>query len=630
MEEVIINIDSRYRNIFIYPNECKFRYDLEKTYKNIISARMISLEVNNSASYIDNVKKNNFIIVHLPNKLNDPEGTVIELSEGLFQIVGVIQNIFNGMFQTFFNTNEGLQTTTIDNKPYAEKYFYFFYLNDNVEIKFDFNDETNVNNLPVSILNKFTLTKGWHSIYGMVLQIQDYIKIKYNERKTYKNLNPSAIAIPLDAGNFLMKNNSYDVEDANYDVLTLPIFDRRFRSDVAGEPTEHDCIRYDNINDTDFLANDLTTNLTAFKYYIYSTYITDTSLFIPQTTTTYSSYANHGILDRLNAGEFIIPNNPIYTSSGNKNPSYGLKTTKLTSNSIYYLNIAYLQDPPAEPTSTSTQIYNLLMQVDLTALKVSFSNFFTRTVSTTNLTSNFNFYYYYVPPTSTLGSQTWNFVNSQLETINSFDSLFNNKKFLLEQKFITQAQYNNPFFQYTAEKDIADFEIDFSTYKLSNPITNGLLDINKMSYPPVGYYLGFRPDYRKSVDNFNYKGKIDNTERVLTATKIFDTTGDDYIFLKINDWGYIDFFNQRMFAKILLTSGLGNPKIDDYINKEYRFRQPLNIQKLDIELTDYLGNTVDLAGFDWSFTLELKQVLVPTEKVSLEKSNLIFSNVYRN
>jgi hypothetical protein len=534
------------------------------------------------------------------------------------------------MFQAFFNTNEGLQTTTVDNKPYAEKYFYFFYLNEDVELKFDFNDETNLNNLPLTLLNKLILTNGWYSIYGLVILIQDYLKIKYNERTLYKGLNVTAEPIPLDFGNFSMINNGYDLENSNYNILTLSIFDRRFRSDIAGSPTIHDCIRYDNIQNQEFILNNLTANLLAFKYYIYENYITDTLKFIPQTSSTYNSFTNHGILDKLNAGEYIIPNNPVYINSGDIYPSYGLKATKLTSKSIYYLNIAYLEDTPTEPTLTSTQIYNLLMQVDLTSLKVSFVNYFTKTTSGTNLASNFKFYYYYVPSTSTIGNQTWNSVNNDLETINLFDKLFNNKKYLLEQKFISQSQYDDPFFQYTSEKDIADFEIDFSTYKLINPITQGLLDIKKMSYPPVGYYLGFRPDLTKLTDNFLYKGNVDDTERILTAYKIFDTTGDDYIFLKINDWGYIDFFNQKMFAKILLTTGLGNPKIDDYINKEYRFRQPLNIQKLDIELTDYLGNTVDLGGFDWSFTLELKQILNPTEKTHVEKTSLIFNNIYKN
>jgi len=71
---------------------------------------------------------------------------------------------------------------------------------------------------------------------------------------------------------------------------------------------------------------------------------------------------------------------------------------------------------------------------------------------------------------------------------------------------------------------------------------------------------------------------------------------------------------------------LGNSRVDDYINKEYRFRQPTNIQKLSIELVDYLGNSIDLNGFDWSFTLELKELFNSDQKEAVERQNLVFSN----
>ena len=64
----------------------------------------------------------------------------------------------------------------------------------------------------------------------------------------------------------------------------------------------------------------------------------------------------------------------------------------------------------------------------------------------------------------------------------------------------------------------------------------------------------------------------------------------------------------------------------DFINKEFRFRQPTNIQRLNIELIDYLGNTIDLNGFDWSFTLELKELLNTESKETTEKQNLVFSS----
>jgi hypothetical protein len=609
MEEILINIDSKYRNILINPNEAKFRYNLEKTYKNIISARMISIEINNSVSYIDSEKANNYITLHLPNKLNDPIGTKLELDEGLYQVVGIIQNALNGLFEELFNTNSGLQTTYIDNKIFAEKYFYFFYLNENIEFNFDFNALI----LPSSLSTKLIIKSGWHSIYGLVLQISNYITDKYNERLIYKIANPSTPIIDLDSGNFMIS------------LITLPIFDRRFRSILGGNPTIYDCIRYDNIPSQTFNTGNLINNLSLLKTYIYQIYINDITTFIPQTSSTYGSYILHGILDNLYSGEYIIPVDPLNTSFGNLSPNYIFSGNKLLSKSIYYLNKTQ-GETPSIPSNNSCQIYNLLMQTDLTSLKVSFNNFFTITSFKTSCEgSNYAFYYYYISP---LGiNQTWNNAIDDIPN-NQFDTLFTDKKFLRDQVFITQTQYDNPFFKYTSEKDIAEFEIDFSTYKLESSVINGLIDIKKLNYPPVGYYLGYRPDLTKSSDNFIFSGIIDGTERLITASKIFNTTGDNYLFLKINDWGYFDFFSQKLFAKVLLTTGLGNPKIEDYVNKEFRFRQPININKLDIELVDYLGNTVQLGGFNWSFTLELKQIVNSSDKNDIERKTLVFNNVY--
>ena len=587
MEEVLLNVDSRYRDIFVYPNESKFKYNLEKMYKNIISARMVSIEVNNSASYLDDIKKNNFLTIHLPNKINDPEGIKVQLDEGLYQNVGAIQNMFNGLFQDLFNTNNVLQKPTLNGKPFAEKYFYFFYLNYDTELIFDFNTGSGTG---------LTLKQGWYSIYGLVLQIQNYLTIKYNERIEYKNANPGIPTIPLDSGNFTLGQ------------FYLPIFDRRFRN---GNTTD-DCVRYDPITQIMTNSGNFSTNLTQLKNHIYGTYLADITTFIPQTSATWDAN-NHGILDLLNAGEYLVVNSP------NNNP-YSLSNEKLLSESIYYLNIA-----PDYPTQQSTQIYNLSLQVDPISSKVSFANYFTKTISTTNPANNFSFYYYYTSLPGTTQNQNWNELSGNV-TINLFDNLFSSKKFLYEQKFITLAQYTDPSFKYTSEKDIAEFEIDFSTYILTNPTSNGLIDIKKMNYPPVGYYLGYRPNLTKTTEQFIFKGIIDTTQRHIKATKVFDTIGNDYLFLRINDWGYIDFFSKKLFAKVLLINEFGKPNIDDYVNKEYRFRQPIDINKLDIELVDYLGNTIDLGGFDWSFTLEFKQVVNSMDKTNLERNALVFKN----
>ena len=97
-----------------------------------------------------------------------------------------------------------------------------------------------------------------------------------------------------------------------------------------------------------------------------------------------------------------------------------------------------------------------------------------------------------------------------------------------------------------------------------------------------------------------------------------------YLFLKINNWGNIQFLNQQFFAKILFNSYSTSNKIDEYVNNPYVFRQPINIQILDIELVDYLGNNIDLNGRDFSFTIKLVQILNTEQKCNIEKTNLFF------
>jgi hypothetical protein len=611
MEEILLNIDSRYRDIFVNPNECKFRFNFDKTYKNIISARMTSIEVNNSGTYIDSIKQNNYITVHLPNKLNDPSGVKIQLDDGLYQIVGSVQNMFNGLFQELFNTNGGLSHLTIDSKPFAEKYFYFFYLNSPCAIQWKTTDPDQI------LLFDYKLNPGWYSVYGMVGLIENFIKTKYSERVAYVRLNPQTPLTSFDEGFFQMVK------------FTLGVFDRRFRST---NPL-YDTIRFDTIDDYN---GDINT-LGRLRNHIYQTYLSDITHFRPSTVANYYE-PTAGILDKLNAGVYqtIMSSNP--TNPVINDETY-YTVDQIQSHSLYSLNIAYSTDRPTFPTDSSTQIYNLLMQINLTTLKVSFTNYFTKTTSSTSISGNFGFYYYYTPypisdesnyPDQVYQDQTWSLLIDTSSTgvpINLFDKLISNKDYLYSHKFITEAEYLNTEWTPSGNRDIPEFDIDFSTYPIVNPISNGLIDIKKITYPPIGYYLGWRPNI--ATNQFIFSGIMNNTERMITADKFFDTTGEDYIFLRINDWGYIDFFGKKMFAKILLTTGLGNPKLDDYINKEYRFRQPQDINKLDIELVDWLGNTINLGGFDWSLTLEFKHIINSSEKVNVERNALVFNTVYK-
>lgn len=591
MEEIFINIDSKYRDRILYPAECKFRINLEKTYKNITAVTINSLELCNSINYISTKKNNNYIKIHLPNKLNDPDGTTIILVDGLLQLITSIKSIFNGILSGIFNTNGALQTFSYNDQPFAEKYFYIFYLNNDTPIVFDFNS---ADNMPNSLSSGLIIKQGWHSIYGIVIQINKYIKQKYNERKEYvSNINTNSssppTAIPLDAGNF------------SFTPISLNIFDRRFRHKSS---RSLDCIRVDIIAGAIFTADNLDVNLQDVKTRIYQTYINDIVFYItkPVGSPVNSTF---GILDKLASGTFVV------VGDYSKNINGGI----LSSNSKYYINSVGLG-----PNSDNTQIYNLSNEIDLTGLRVYFKNSFSNVTVGTTL----KFYYYYYVDQEGNNTATWKYIENG-NTVNYVENLLS-KSFLLKHKFITQEEHDNPFYNATLEKDIADFQIDFNTNKtLENPVTNGLVDIKKLEYASVGHYIGYRPDILKPIDKFLKFSVMDETDRIIRAEKMFDTGGDNYIFIKINGWGYIDFFGEPFMAKILLTSGLGNPKLDAFVNQGYRFRQPVNINRLDIELVDFLGNTLDLNGFDFSTSLKLMTVISSDQKDILERQALVFT-----
>ena len=431
MEDIIISIDSKYRDINKYPNESKFTLNLDKIYKNVVSVNLDSIELTSNINIISTVNKNNYLTLHLPNKLNDNDGIVVPINEIVPNDMESILNVLNYFITNNINNN----LTTIN----AEKYFYLFYLCNNCTITFDFNSIST----PKILLTPLVIIKGWYSLYGIVNIILNYIQTNYDARyDAKKNTN-----IDLDNGNFII--NSF----------TLDIYDRRISGDI----------RSDVIDLGSYTLNNIIDNKNKVRTDIYSIYITDITTFIP-------SSSNLGILD-------IILDN------------YG---------TIYYFG----------------SLYNM-------SISSSNNNV---TITTTTIPGSFTPY------------------------------------------------------------DIPQFQVDFS---------------NNTRYSSLGYYLGFRPINNSFLLtptlNSNY------SQLVLTNTKNYNLTGYDYLFLKINDWGKIDLFNQNILSKIYLRSNLTTSnKTNNIINKEYIFRQLTNIAKLDIEIVDYLGNNVNLNGYDFSLTLSLK------------------------
>jgi hypothetical protein len=178
--------------------------------------------------------------------------------------------------------------------------------------------------------------------------------------------------------------------------------------------------------------------------------------------------------------------------------------------------------------------------------------------------------------------------------------------------------------------DSLEFGLDFSPATIKEPFNNGL-----------GYNLGFEqflygtvPTPYKSVPESLTSGTATITNPTpppaTTDVSVYqaigesfpDIYGDSYVYLQINDYDVIEHQNFKqtffpVFAKILLPFNTKNQLISDInllnvVQREYNFLQPVNIQRLVISVYDAYGNILDMKGANFSFTLEIQEVLNPS------------------
>jgi hypothetical protein len=147
-------------------------------------------------------------------------------------------------------------------------------------------------------------------------------------------------------------------------------------------------------------------------------------------------------------------------------------------------------------------------------------------------------------------------------------------------------------------------------------------DNNDPYLKPLGYYLGFRKN------TYTAQTKVVNNATVyyIVSESQLDTTGDHYMFLRINDYGVIhhDFDSitntyqisdsmktpgrKNLLAKIIINEQKTEHVFDNgsnFLSKSYIFKQPIDISRLEIELIEPSGFTIDLLYMDFSFTLEV-------------------------
>ena len=465
MEDILLHIDSRYRNYSVYSSDTQFSYILNKQYKNIYSIKMISIELSSGIQFLnyDNIsskKQNNYFIIHIPNKLNDPSGTIIYIDDGYTRDIKILQTNINLKLDAF---NKSIFIT--------EKYFYIFYLLNTVNIYIHAELDTFV----------ITLNFGWYSVYGLYNIISSYI----------------------------INNNIIKI--IRIDTFTLSIFDRR----------KLDTVRTDMITLSDSYTINSLSNL---KEDLYKNYISNCQLSDTTDTTFIPSDTGLGILDKLY---------------------------------VLYENIYYINNNPIKTLRPS--ILNIQFNINDSTYKTFF----------TNLLNNYVY----------------------LNHLDDWEPLNN-----------------------IIKKDIITFDINFS---ISN---------TELYYPSLGYILGFRtPNCTPTIFSL-LSSSYNINQTIINGTELYNLFSNQFLLLKVNNWGCVDFNNELYLSKVIFSCHLPNNRIEQNINNEYIFRQPQNIQKLDIQLVDYLGNIIDLHGKFFSFTLQLKQIVNSNNKCIMETSNNIIFN----
>lgn len=170
-------------------------------------------------------------------------------------------------------------------------------------------------------------------------------------------------------------------------------------------------------------------------------------------------------------------------------------------------------------------------------------------------------------------------------------------------------EIDNDNFVFSISWDSINYKISFTN---KTPFT--LIFDNDSNHRSLGDRLGFR------LDNSNYlaadqitKFNIDVNMDLYywTGETFLDITKDNYIFLRVNDYGviYNDVRNNTLLAKVILYDQ--QFIIDtgaNFLTKAFNFKQPINISKLEIELVNALGQTINMNLINYSLTLEFGRI----------------------
>lgn len=164
------------------------------------------------------------------------------------------------------------------------------------------------------------------------------------------------------------------------------------------------------------------------------------------------------------------------------------------------------------------------------------------------------------------------------------------------------------------------FGLDFTPATIREPFNNGMgynLGYEQFKYGTAPYDSTKEPT---PVSLVNVTSLLGQTFEARPET-FPDILGDPYVYIAISDFSVIEHQNFKqsyfpVFAKLLLPHNTKNQLITDIdllnlVQRQYNFLQPVNIDKLKITIYDPYGNVIDMKGANFSFTLQLEEILNP-------------------
>jgi hypothetical protein len=123
----------------------------------------------------------------------------------------------------------------------------------------------------------------------------------------------------------------------------------------------------------------------------------------------------------------------------------------------------------------------------------------------------------------------------------------------------------------------------------------------------LGFYLGFRKRVYEPVPDKNFE-----------AESFMDTNGNPNLYMDLNDYISCELNNNEnnihCFAVMIQKENKYFSIFGDemsFLTREITFQQPRDLTALKVRLFDVYGTTIDMRDTDWTFTLEITEVMNP-------------------